>query len=89
VLFEQNRLEAAAHKALLLPNPSRRNALLALAHVHFVRREYQLAVQDLEAYLKAVPSTPWKDDAEHDQYIRKLLSEAKANSVEQNADGAS
>jgi tetratricopeptide (TPR) repeat protein len=92
VLFAQNRLdaaEAAAHKALLLPNPSRRNALLALAQVHFKRSEYQLAVQDLEAYLKAVPSTPRKDDAEHNQYIWKLLNEAKAKSVEQNAEGAS
>ena len=92
VLFGQNRLDAAeeaAHKALLLPDPSRRNALLALAHVHFVRREYQLAVQDLEAYLEAARSTPWKDDAEYNQYIRKLLSEAKARSAEQNADGAS
>ena len=85
VLFDQNRLdeaEAAAHKALLLANRSPRGPLLTLAYIYLRRREYRLAVQDLEAYLKAVRSTPWKDDAEYSQYIRRLLSEAKAKSVE-------
>jgi tetratricopeptide (TPR) repeat protein len=92
VLFGQNRLdeaEAAAHKALLLPHHSPRSALLTLAYIHLGRGEYRLAVQDLEAYLKAVRSTPRKDDTEHNQYIRNLLNEAKAKSVEQIPEGAS
>jgi tetratricopeptide (TPR) repeat protein len=91
VLFDQNQLEeaeAAAHKALLLHNPSARNAHLTLGYVHLKRGEYRLAVQDLEAHLKAVRSTPCKDDTQRNQYIRKLLIEAKAKSAGQNHEGA-
>jgi len=90
-LFDQNQLEeaeAAAHKALLLHNPSARSAHLTLGYVHLKRGEYRLAVQDLEAHLKAVRSTPCKDDTQHNQYIQKLLIEAKAKSAGQNHEGA-
>src|SRR6202007_1241159 len=73
VLLDQNRLveaEAAAHKALLLPNHSPRSDLLTLAYIHLRKDEYRFAAQDLEACLKAVGSTPRKEDIEHDKYIR-------------------
>jgi len=92
VLFDLNRLdeaEAAAQKALLLPNPSPRNALLTLAYIHIKRGDYRFAVRDLEAYLNSVPSTPREDDIEHNKYIWNLLNEAKAKSVEQIPEGTS
>ncbi|MGB7845814.1 MAG: tetratricopeptide repeat protein [Candidatus Acidiferrum sp.] len=86
VLFNQNRLddaEEAAHKALRLPNPSARSAFLTLADVHLRKGDYRSAAKDMESYLRAVGSTPCKDDAEFNQRIRKLLSEIKAKTAGQ------
>jgi tetratricopeptide (TPR) repeat protein len=91
-LFNQNRLdeaEEAAQKSLRLPNASPRNALLALAHIHFKKGDYRAAAKDLESYLEAVRAAPHKHDAESDPYIQRLLSQAKARSAGQNQEGAS
>jgi tetratricopeptide (TPR) repeat protein len=90
VLFNQNRLddgEEAAPKALRMPDPAVKNAVLMLAHIHLKRGEYRSAVQDLEDYLQTVCPTPCEDNTESTQYVRKLLSEAKAKSVGQDPAG--
>jgi tetratricopeptide (TPR) repeat protein len=91
-LFNQNRLdeaEEAAQKSLRLPNASPRNALLALAHIHFRKGDYRASVKDLEGYIEAVRAAPHKHDAENDPYIQRLLSQAKAKSAGQNKEDAS
>ena len=90
LLFNRNRLdeaEEAAQKALRMPNPSTRNALITLTHVHLRKGEYQSAAQDLEGYLKAVRASPCKDDEEYNQYARKLLGEIQGKMVAQNSAG--
>lgn len=80
-LFDEGLLDEAeesAQKALCLPNPSARIALLTLAFVHIKKQEYPLAVQDLESYLKAVHSGQVRDDAGFVKYIESKLSDAKA-----------
>jgi tetratricopeptide (TPR) repeat protein len=92
LLFNRNRLEEAeeaAHKALRMPNPSTRNALITLAHVHLKKGQYQAAAQDLEGYLKAARASPCKDDEEYNQSIRKMLGEIQGKIVAQNAFGPS
>ena len=83
ILFDENRLDEAeenAKKALRVPNPSLRNALLTLAFVHLRKQEYALAVQELESYLGAVRSGQFREQAGFVKYIASKLSDAKAKS---------
>ena len=83
VLFDEGRLDEAeetARKALRMPDPSIRNALLALAFVHLKRQEYPLAAEDLENYLKAVRSGQFRENAEFVKYLENKLSDAKTKS---------
>lgn len=90
VLFHKGRLkeaEEAAREALRLPNPCTMAALLTLGFVHMRMHDYRSEVEDLEGYLKAVGSSPYKHDPEFMQYIKQKLEEARAKSAEEKRAG--
>ena len=72
-LLDQNRL-AEAEKSLreaLLRKPQYPDVYLVLAGVHAKRGDYQAQVEDLDTYLRLVPSAPGSD------YVRKVREAAK------------
>lgn len=73
VLLDQNRL-GEAEKSLreaLLRKPQYPDVYLVLADVHAKRGDYRAQVEDLNTYLKLVPSAPGSD------YVRKVREAAK------------
>ena len=72
-LLDQNRLEEAEKslREALLRKPQYADVYLVLADVHAKRRDYQAQVQDLDIYLKLVPSAAGSD------YVRKVREAAK------------
>ena len=83
VLFDENRLdeaEEAARKALGMPDPSARNALITLAFIYLKKGEYRSAVEELESYLRAVRSGQFKENAAFVKFIEGKLSDAKEKS---------
>lgn len=74
VLLDQNRL-GEAEKSLreaLLRKPQYPDVYLVLADVHAKRGDYRAQVEDLNTYLKLVPSAPGSD------YVRKVREAAKS-----------
>lgn len=72
-LVGQNRLEEAEKslREALLRKPQYPDVYLVLADLHAKRKDYQAQVQDLDTYLKLVPSSPGSD------YIRNVREAAK------------
>src|SRR5207245_5507071 len=72
-LLDQNRLDEAEKslREALLRKPPYPNVYLVLADVHAKRKDYQSQVQDLDAYLKLVPSSAASAD------VRKVRDTAK------------
>ena len=81
VLLDEGQLDEAeesGQKALRMPRPSVRNALLTLAFIHIKKQEYPLAVQELESYLAAVRRGQFREDTGFVKYVEDKLSDAKA-----------
>ncbi len=72
-LLDQNRLDEAEKslREALLRTPPYPEVYLVLADVHAKRKDYQSQVQDLDAYLKLVPSSAATAD------VRKVRDTAK------------
>jgi tetratricopeptide (TPR) repeat protein len=72
-LLDQNRLDDAEKslREALLRKPPYPNVYLVLADVHAKRKDYQSQVQDLDAYLKLVPSSAASAE------VRKVRDTAK------------
>ena len=64
-LFGQNKLDEAEKSAreAVLRRPDAASAYILLANVHIRRREYVMALNDLNTYLKLKPTGPTSDQA--------------------------
>src|SRR5438105_4387146 len=74
VSLRELKIPSKAQKSLreaLLRKPQYADVYLVLADVHAKRRDYQAQVQDLDIYLKLVPSAAGSD------YVRKVREAAK------------
>jgi len=76
-LYKLNQLsdsEAALRSALRDANP-RQDARLMLVNIYLKQKRYQEALDQLDAYLMAVPNSPQRPAAAHTQAaIRKALN---------------